>query len=255
MVELLTSSGFFTPILISFVILIFAEILALYLHVAGFTLVEVILLVCFPLFAYFSALPVVGSTITEPAGGIFGNVVATARVFDVPIIHLGDNVIGVNAVGFFIPTIITIKMLMQRRIPWKQFCLLTVIIAATTYLYTFLHPTLGVIVYLFAIPPILAAAIAFMLWKMKRASEFNPALLTYAGATTGVLVGADLLNLYKLANYDWGKPVLISIGGGGVLDAIFLVGMVALFADLVFRNEEASILGRLIRLFREAWQR
>jgi len=254
MVEQLTNSYFLTLVLIFF-ILIFAELLALYLHVAGFTSVEVILLVCFPLLAYFSALPVVGSTITGLNDGIFHTVLDSARVYDVPIIHLGGTVIGVNAVGFFIPTIITVKMLMQRRIPWKQFCLLTVIIAAVTYLYTFLHPTLGMVIYLFAIPPILAAAIAFMLRKMRKASEFNPALLAYAGATIGVLVGADLLNLYKLANYDWGKPVLVSIGGGGVLDAIFLAGMVALFADLVFRAREENILGDLVRIFSGGGQR
>ncbi len=181
--------------------------------------------------------------------------VATARVFDVAILHIGDNVIGVNVVGFFVPTIITVKMLVQRRVPWKQFCLLVVIIAAVTYLYTFFHPALGIVVYLFAIPPILAAAIAFMLRKMTGASEFNPALLAYAGATIGVLVGADLLNLYKLANHDWGKPVLVSVGGGSVLDAIFLAGMVALFADLVFRGREENIAGRLMRVLRETWQR
>jgi len=255
MIEQLTSGNFLASILIFFFILIFAELLALYLSVAGFTLVEVILLVCFPLLAYFFALPVVSSTITDLAGGIYVTVLATARVFDVAILHIGDNVIGVNAVGFFIPTTITIKMLVQRRVPWKQFCLLVVIIAAVTYLYTFFHPVLGMVIYLFAIPPILAAAIAFMLRKMKGASEFNPAILSYAGATIGVLVGADLLNLYRLADHDWGKPILVSVGGGGVLDAIFLAGVVALFADLVFRGREENILGSLVRIFRGGGQR
>lgn len=255
MIEQLASGGVLTLVLIFFFVLIFAELLALYLHVARFTLVEVTLMVGFPLLAYFSAMPMVASTSTGPTGGIFGTVLATARVFDVPIMNLGSTVIGVNLVGFFIPTIITLKMLVQRRIPWKQFCLLVVIIAAVTYLYTAFQPELGVVTYLLAIPSILAAAIAFMFSKIKGASDFNPALLTYAGATIGVLVGADLLNLYKLANHDWGKPVLVSVGGGGVLDAIFLADMVALFADLVFRSQEVNILGRLMREFREAWQR
>lgn len=238
-----------------FFILIFAGLLALYLHVAGFTSVEVILVVGLPLLAYSSALPVVGSTLTGPTGGIFGTVLATARVFDMPVVHLGGIVIGVNAVGFLIPTIVTLKMLVQRRIPWKQSCLLVIIIAAVTHLYAFFQPGLGVVIYPVAIPPILASAIAFMLRRMKGASDLNPALLSYAGATMGVLVGADLLNLYKLADHDWVKPVLVSIGGGGVLDAVFLAGIVALFADLVFRSQEEKILGRLMRVFREAWQR
>jgi uncharacterized membrane protein len=238
-----------------FFILILAGLLGLYLHVAGFTLVEVLLLVAFPLFAYFAALPLVGSTINGLTGGIFGTVLATAKVFDVPIVHFDRIVIGVNAVGFFIPTMITLNMLLYKRIPWKQFCLLAVIIAAVTYLYTFIQPGLGVVVFLFTIPPILASGIAFMLRRMKGLSNLNTALLAYAGATIGVLVGADLLNLHKLANHDWGKPTLVSIGGGSILDALFLAGIVALFADFVFRSREENILGRLVRVLREAWPR
>jgi uncharacterized membrane protein len=236
-------------------ILVLAGLLGLYLHIAGFTLVEVILLVAFPLFAYFAALPVAGSTINGLTGGIFGTVFATAKVFDVPIFNFGRIVIGVNAVGFFIPIIITFNMLASRRIPWKHFCLLAVIIAAVTYLYTFIQPGIGVVIFLFAIPPILTSGIAFMFRKMKGLSNLNTALLSYAGATIGVLVGADLLNLHKLASYDWGKPTLVSVGGGSILDAVFLAGMVALFADFVFRSREENILGRLVKVLREAWPR
>ena len=97
--------------------------------------------------------------------------------------------------------------------------------------------------------------ILFILRRTKWSGDLNPALLPYAGAAIGVLVGADLLNLYKVTDHDWGKPVLISVGGGGVLDAFFPTGMVALFADMVFRGRDEHIAGRLIRAFREAWQR
>jgi uncharacterized membrane protein len=242
-------------VILIFFIFILAGLLGLYLHVAGFTLVEVILLVVFPLLASFAALPVVGSPINGVTGGIFGTVLATAKVFDVPIIHFGRIVIGVNAVGFFIPTMITLNMLLHRRIPWQQFGLLTAIIAAITYLYTLFQPGLGLVIYLFAIPPILASGIAFMLRRMKGLSNLNTALLAYAGATIGVLVGADLLNLYKLAAHDWGKPTLVSVGGGSILDAVFLAGMVALLADFVFRSREEKIFGRLVRVLRKAWPR
>jgi uncharacterized membrane protein len=238
-----------------FFILILAGLLGLYLHIAGFTPVEVILLLVFPLLACFAALPVVGSVIDRLTGGIFGTVLATAKVFDVPIVHLGRIVIGVNVVGFFIPTMITLNMLLHRRIPWKQFYILAVIIAVVTYLYTFIQPGLGVVVFLFTIPPILASGIAFMFRRMKGLSNLNTALLAYAGATIGVLVGADLFNLYKLATHDWGKPTLVSVGGGSILDAVFLAGMVALFADFVFRSREDNIFGRLVKVIREAWPR
>ena len=254
MFEQFAASSFLTFV-VMFFILVFIELLAFYLYVAGFRFVEVILLTGFPLLAYFSVLPVVGSTTTGLADNLFSAALATARVIDVPIIHLGNIVIGVNTVGFFIPIIITLKILIQRRIPWKQFCLLVIIIAGVTYLYTFFQPGLGVVIHLFTIPPILAAAIVFMLRRMTGSGDINPALLAYAGATTGILVGADLLSLYKFAGHDWDKPVLLSIGGGGILDAIYLAGMVALFADLVFRSQEENILGRLTRVFWKELQR
>ena len=249
------TDNFFIISILMFFILILAGLLAFYLHVVGFTLIEVILLVVFPLLAFFSALPLVGSTITGFTGGLSGTVFATAKVFDVPIIHLGRAVIGINAVGFFVPMLVTLNMLISKRIPRKKFCLLAVIIAGVTYLYTFFHPGLGVVIYLFAIPPILAAGIVFMFRKMKGSEDLNTALLSYAGATIGVLVGADLLNVYKMINHDWGKPTLVSMGGGSMLDALFLAGMVALFADFVFRSQEEKMFNRLVKLFREVWQR
>jgi uncharacterized membrane protein len=249
------ANNFFLTIFLIFFILILAGLLAFYLHVVGFTLVEVILLVAFPLLAFFSALPVVGSTITGFTGGLSGTVLATAKVFDVPIVRFGHAVIGVNAVGFFITMLVTLNMLMSKRIPQKKFCILAVIIAGVTYLYSFFQPGLGVVIYLFAIPPILAAGIAFMFRKMKGSENINTALLAYAGATIGVLVGADLLNIFKLVTYNWGKPTLISMGGGSMIDALFLAGMVALFADFLFRSQEEKIFGRMVTVFREVWRR
>ena len=127
------ANNYFLIFVLIFFILILAGFLAFYLHVAGFTLIEVILLVAFPLLAFFSALPLVGGDINIFTGGISGTVFATAKVFDVPIVHIGHAVIGVNAVGFFIPTLITLNILMYKRIPQKKFYLLAVIIAAVTF--------------------------------------------------------------------------------------------------------------------------
>ena len=80
-------------------------------------------------------------------------------------------------------------------------------------------------------------------------------MLSYAGATIGVLVGADLLNMFKLVRHDWSAPTLVSVGGGSVLDALFLAGMVALFADFIFRSQEEKIFGRVVRVFQEVWRR
>jgi len=49
--------------------------------------------------------------------------------------------------------------------------------------------------------------------------------LAYAGGSLGVLIGADLANLDKMRGL--GAP-LLSIGGAGVFDGIFIAGAAAL---------------------------
>lgn len=243
------SSSFLILVLTIFFILIFAELLALYLHMAGFTALEIVLLVMFPLLVYLSALPGVGGAINNFSSDIFGVAIDIPKSFDLPLFHLNNSILGINLVGFSIPIVITLKMLLQRRVALKEASLLIAIISGVTYLYTYFQPRLGIVVYFFAIPPILSAAIAFMLRKMSIGSDSNPALMSYAGATIGVLIGADILNLYKLTVHYYDKPMFISIGGGGVLDAIFLAGIVALFADLIFRSQEEDLIRNFVKIF------
>lgn len=235
-------------ILVVFVILIALELFALYLRVAGFTMVEMVLMVLVPLLIYLSFLPRMINIPLDSAGATAGAVRDIVRLFDVPLFRLGNATVGVNLVGFSIPVIVSLKMLLQRRVPLKEVLLLIAIIAGVTYLYTDFRPEVGMVISLFPILPILSAAIAFMFKKMKRDSHFNPALVSYAGATVGVLIGADAVNLYRALTYQWEEPTFIALGGGGVLDAIFLAGVVALTADVVFRSQEENVLASLVRL-------
>jgi uncharacterized membrane protein len=54
----------------------------------------------------------------------------------------------------------------------------------------------------------------------------SPAQVAYIGGTLGTLIGADLLNLHKVR--DLGAPV-VSIGGAGTFDGIYLTGIVSVF--------------------------
>lgn len=232
-----------------FFLLILIELLAVYLRQAGFKVMEIMLLVALPLFFYLTALPLVGSGLLAFNGNAANVLRDIARYADVPLLRFGNATLGVNMLGFSIPVVISLNMLLQKRIPLKKTLLVAAIIAVITYLLTSFEPGAGIVIYLFAIPPILAAAIAFMLNQMKGAGNFNPALLSYAGATLGILTGADILNLYRALTHPWDEAVFISIGGGSVTDAIFLAGIIALGADVVFRSQEENIIGRLIKLF------
>ncbi|NJD52967.1 MAG: DUF1614 domain-containing protein [Candidatus Methanoperedens sp.] len=68
------------------------------------------------------------------------------------------------------------------------------------------------------IPPFLAAATALMI------SPQDAPMIAYISGTIGCLIGVDLLNLKKIADLD--VPV-ISIGGAGTFDAIFLTGLIS----------------------------
>lgn len=234
--------------LVVFFILILVELFALYLRLAGFTVTEIVLLVALPFFIYLTALPAVAGALLTANESVTSVVRDIAKYIDVPLFQVGNATVGINLVGFSIPVFISLKMLLQKRIPLKQTLLVVAIISVTTYLFTRFEPGTGMVIYLFAISPILTAAIAFMLKKMKGANNFNPALLSYAGATLGILIGADIVNLYRALTHRWDEAVFISIGGGSILDAIFLAGAVALVADVVFRSQEENILGKLMKL-------
>ncbi len=67
------------------------------------------------------------------------------------------------------------------------------------------------------IPPIFSAIFALML------SPNFAAPVAFIAGTLGVLIGADLLNLKKVQKYGG----FVSIGGAGVFDGIFLVGIIS----------------------------
>jgi uncharacterized membrane protein len=64
-----------------------------------------------------------------------------------------------------------------------------------------------------------AAALTALLVRRREA-----AALAYVGGSMGTLIGADLLNLGKVQGL--GAPV-ISIGGAGTFDGIFVTGVLA----------------------------
>lgn len=70
----------------------------------------------------------------------------------------------------------------------------------------------------FWIPPLFSAGLALLL------SRDNPAPVAYISGVLGALIGADLLNW---PNFKKLGAQVISIGGAGVFDGIFLTGIVA----------------------------
>ena len=78
-------------------------------------------------------------------------------------------------------------------------------------------PGLGIAVPTF-VPPLVAAGAGLLL------SRTNAPCIAYVSGSLGTLIGADLLNLRKV--HGLGAPI-VSIGGAGTFDGIFLTGILA----------------------------
>ncbi|RLG68127.1 hypothetical protein DRN93_03305 [archaeon] len=95
----------------------------------------------------------------------------------------------------------------------------------TVVVHVFAKPVkgLGIAVPSF-IPPFTSALAAAVVYRLITVS--NPFIIAYISGTWGTLIGADLLNLRKVS--ELGAPV-VSIGGAGVFDGIYMTGISAVF--------------------------
>lgn len=129
--------------------------------------------------------------------------------------RVSEQVIAVNLGGAVIPVIFSFYLL--HRTPFLPTILAAAIVTIVSKALARPVPGMGISLPAF-IPPLVAAAAAVLL-----AREYA-APVAYIAGVWGTLTGADLLNLNRFR--DIGGHVL-SIGGAGVFDGIFLIGIVA----------------------------
>lgn len=129
-----------------------------------------------------------------------------------------EQVIAVNVGGAVIPTVFSLYLLFTR-VEMLPAVVATAIMALVCKRMAKIVRGVGIRMPAL-IPPILAALLALIL------AGRNAAPVAFIAGTLGTLIGADLLNLHRLN--QMGAQVL-SIGGAGVFDGVFLAGMVAAF--------------------------
>jgi uncharacterized membrane protein len=139
-------------------------------------------------------------------------------------------VLAVNIGGALIPVIMSIYLLIRWQLWWEGL-VATGIVAAVCYWLSTPLPGLGIAIPTFA--PAIATTIVALLLSRKSAAP-----LAYIAGSLGTLIGADLLNLDKIAELN--APVA-SIGGAGTFDGIFLTGIVAvLIASIRGRSQDTT---------------
>lgn len=127
-----------------------------------------------------------------------------------------ETIVAVNVGGALIPTILSLYLWINTPV-FMNVLIATAVVTIVVYKLARPVPGLGIAVPML-IPPAVSALCALILspdWAPKTA---------YISGTIGTLVGADLLNLPKIKEL---RAPVVSIGGAGTFDGIFLTGIIA----------------------------
>jgi uncharacterized membrane protein len=138
--------------------------------------------------------------------------------------------LAVNLGGCIIPLVISAHLLLIRQASLGRSFLGVVVVAAITYFVAEAVPGEGIVLP-FWLSPLLAAVMGLALAGGYRGSP----PLAYISGTIGTLIGADILSVFtpgvlpslSPSELQRATPLVLSIGGAGVFDGIFLTGIIA----------------------------
>ncbi len=128
----------------------------------------------------------------------------------------GSTVVAVNIGGALIPVLVSLYLFVRSRM-YLRMLLGIAIVTVIVHQLARIVPGVGIAVPML-VPPLAAAGVALLL-AFRRAPP-----LAYVSGTMGALIGADIMNLGRVA--ELGAP-MVSIGGAGTFDGVFLTGIIA----------------------------
>lgn len=166
----------------------------------------------------------VGSAINIPVARLKArNIVAHRTVtffgmrYQVPEVHqIDETILAVNLGGAIIPVGLSLYLIFTQSLFIPALMAIAIVTLAVHQI-AFRVEGIGIAVPTLA-PPLIALLTASFV------APAQPAAVAYIAGTIGTLIGADLMNLYDLEGL--GAPI-ISIGGAGTADGIFLTGIIA----------------------------
>ena len=134
-------------------------------------------------------------------------------LINIPLFFGEEQNIAINVGGAIIPLLLCIYLL--PKVPIFKTIIAVVISALIMNHLAHPVPMVGITIPMF-IPPLVAVLLGFIF------SPRNPTPVAYITGVLGVLIGADLMNLSQVTGAG-----MMSIGGAGVYDGIFLVGIIS----------------------------
>jgi uncharacterized membrane protein len=170
------------------------------------------------------------STIIVIVSFIFTFPIFISEDFDISNIALfsyNNWIVGINTGGALIPILISLYLIMKRKISWRYVAIATLIVTIITFFITRVEPSKGIVASFpyWLIPAFFACISSIILFRKNFAKG---AVLSYSSSTFGVLIGADFLHLPQLLNNSPTRlGTMATIGGAVVFDLIFLTGVIA----------------------------
>jgi uncharacterized membrane protein len=148
--------------------------------------------------------------------------------YAIPVMHEWPaTLLAINVGGAIIPILLSLYLIVKNRLYGLSLAGIAVV-ATVCHLLAYPVAGLGIAIPIF-VPPLATVLVALML------SRRYAAPLAYVSGSLGTLIGADLLNLDKVQGL--GAPI-VSIGGAGTFDGIFVTGVLSvLYASVVTRWE------------------
>ena len=135
---------------------------------------------------------------------------------NIPLFSMGSMIVAINVGGALVPILLSLYLVVH--LPLRGRMLLgTAIVAAIVHSLAQIVPGAGIAVPML-VPPLAAAGVSLLL-SFRQAPP-----VAYVSGSMGTLIGADLLNLPRVA--EIGAPI-VSIGGAGTFDGVFLTGIIA----------------------------
>ncbi len=161
--------------------------------------------------------------------------------------------LAINMGGAIVPLIISAHLILTRKVSAPKAGVGILVVALITYILA--QPVAGKgIVLPFWVSPILAVICSLVLSR----GYCGAPSLAYISGSIGTLLGADIMNIItpgvlpalSPVGLQTSKPLVLSIGGAGVFDGIFLTGILAvLFAAGIVRFFHGSCEG--VRMHRK----
>jgi uncharacterized membrane protein len=133
-----------------------------------------------------------------------------------PAVKPGTTLVAINVGGALVPVLLSLYLFFRTRL-FVRMLIGIAVVAVITHAFARVVPGVGIAVPML-IPPLAAAAVALIL------SWHRAPPVAYVAGSMGTLIGADLWNIGRVA--ELGAP-LVSIGGAGTFDGVFLTGLIA----------------------------